>query len=112
MPPCASIQRLHTASAEPSATAASARAAALVDVDPEVGEREQPRAGVEHELGEVGRPLAADGRERLAHLERVADGGAERLVHVGEQADDLAAGLLAEREHRLGERAARRRASS
>ena len=65
---------------------------ALGDVDPEVGEREQPGTRVEHELGEVGRPVAAHGRERLAHLERVADRGAERLVHVGEQADDLAPG--------------------
>ena len=78
-------------------------AAALGRVDPEIGEREQPGARVEHELREVGRAVTAHRVARLLHLERVADGGAERLVHVGEQADDLAARLLAEREHRLGE---------
>ena len=83
--------------------------AALGDVDPEVGEREQPRAGVEHELGEVRRPLAAHRVERLAHLERVADRGAERLVHVGEQADDLASGVAGRARASLS---ARRRASS
>ncbi len=50
--------------------------------------------------------------DRLADLERVADRAPERLVHVGEQADDLAAGAPPELEHRLGERRARRRASS
>ena len=84
----------------------------LVLVDPEVGEREQPRARVEDELREVRRTLAADRVARLGDLERVADGGAERLVHVGEQADDLAARVLAELEHRLGRALARRRASS
>ena len=78
-------------------------AAALGLVDPEVGEREQLAARVEHELGEVGRAVPAHRVERLAHLERVADRGAERLIHVGEQAHDLAARLAAERDHRLGE---------
>src|SRR5207247_1198618 len=64
----------------------------LVDVDLQVGEGEQPRARLDHELREVRRPLAADGVDRLADLERVADRGPERLVHVGEQADDLLAG--------------------
>ena len=40
----------------PSATACLGAAAALGLVDAEIREREQPRAGVEHELGEVGRP--------------------------------------------------------
>ena len=88
------------------------RSPPLVLVDPEVGEREQPRARVEDELREVRRPLAADRVARLGDLERVADGGAERLVHVREQADDLAARVLAELEHRLGRALARRRASS
>ena len=61
------------------------------------------RGRVEHELGEVGRPLAAERRDRLAHLERVADRAPERLVHVGEHADDVPAGALPEREHRLTE---------
>ena len=72
-------------------------------VDPEIGEREQACARIGDELREVGRALAANGRERLAHLERVADGGPERLVHVGEKAHDLAPGLLAEGEHRIRE---------
>ena len=77
----------------------------LVRVDPEIGERQQPRARVQDELGEIGRPLAAHGGARLADLERVPDGGAERLIHVRQQADDLAAGAPAELEHRLGEHA-------
>ena len=76
----------------------------LVLVDPEIGEREQSCARVEDELREVRRPLAADGVARLGDLERVADGRPQRLVHVGEQADDLAPRVLAELEHRLGER--------
>ena len=58
-------------------------------VEAEVGQRDEPRRGGEHELGEVGRSLAANRRDRLADLERVADRAAERLVHVGQQADDL-----------------------
>ena len=103
--PGLSSQRRQAASAEPSAIAAAARAAALGEADAEIREREQTGRGLEHELGQVGRPLAAHGRERLAHLERVADRGPERLVHVGEEADDVAAGLAPECEHQLGQAA-------
>ncbi len=78
-------------------------AAAFGFVDVEIGEREQARAGSDHELREVGRPLAAQGRHRLAQLERVSDRVAERLVHVGEKTDDVTAGARSELEHRLGQ---------
>src|SRR3954452_6650833 len=54
--------------------------AALLLVDPEVGDREQPRARGEHELEEVARPLALDRRDRLPDLKRVPDRAPERLV--------------------------------
>ncbi len=111
-PPCARTQRSYAANAEPSATARSARRAPLAAVDAEVGEREQVRRRVEHELGQIGRPVAAHRLERLAHLERVADGAPERLVHVGEHADDVALRAPSEREHRLGEHLRVRAASS
>ena len=60
-------------------------------------------ARIEHQLREVGGALAAQGRDRLADLERVPDRLAERLVHVGEHADDFAAGTLPQLEHHLRE---------
>ena len=85
-PPCARIQRSYVRERGAVGDGGLGAAPALGDVDAEIGEREQARARVEHELGEVGRPVAADGVERLADLERVADRAAERLVHVGQQA--------------------------
>ena len=93
VPPCASIQRCQAASARAVGDRGLGAAPALGLVDPEIREREQPGARVEHELGEVGGPVPAHRVARLLHLERVADRGAERLVHVGEQAHDLAAGV-------------------
>ncbi len=60
-------------------------------------------ARIEHQLREVGGALAAQGRDRLADLERVPDRLAERLVHVGEHADDFAARMLPKLEHHLRE---------
>ena len=76
---------------------------AFLPVDAEVGERQQMSARIEHQLREVGGALAAQGRDRLADLERVADRLAERLVHVGEHADDFAARMLPQLEHHLRE---------
>jgi hypothetical protein len=56
----------------------------LGEADPEIGEREDPRAGVEHELREVRRAVPRDRVDGLSQLERVPDGGPERLIHVGE----------------------------
>ena len=62
--------------ADPSVVACSARSPASSTSHAEIGEGEQPRARVEHELGEVRRALAAIVSTRLPHLERVADGRA------------------------------------
>jgi hypothetical protein len=76
---------------------------ALLLVDTEVREGEEPRARREHELEKVGRAFSADGGDRLADLERVPHRAAERLVHVGQQAHDFPVGAAAELDHRLGE---------
>ena len=111
VPPCASIQRRPDGVGRAVGDGGLGTRSALLHVDPEIGEGEQPRAAVEHELGEVRRALAAYGGARLAHLERVADGCSERLIHVGQQADDLAP-CLAPRARASSRRAAARRRSS
>ena len=73
--------------------------AAFLDLDAEVGERQQVCGRAENELGEVGRPGALERVERLVDLERVPDGAAERLVHVGQLADHLPAVEPAELDH-------------
>ena len=75
----------------------------FLDVEAEVGERQQPGARIENELREVRWPFAAHRVARLGDLQGVADRRSERLIHVGEQADDLATGVPPELEHRLGE---------
>ena len=73
-PPCAAIQRSY--SAERRAVLrprASARRRPSASSMPRSESASRLRARAEHELGEVGRPLAAERRDRLAHLERVPD---------------------------------------
>ena len=105
LPPWAVIQRHQACSAEPSATACSTRRRASAASIPRSESTSSALEASQTSSLKSGGPSPRTRRERLPHLERVADRGAERLVHVGEQADDLAPGLLAEREHRLGERA-------
>ena len=102
-PPCARIQRSYASQRRAVGHRCLGAPPPLGDVDPEIGEREQARARVEHELREVRRALPGDRLDRLADLERVADRGAERLVHVGEEAHDLPAGPPPEVDHLLGE---------
>ena len=63
-------------------------------------------ASSDRQLLEVGGPAPLQRLDRLDHFERVADVAAERRVHRGDERLGAHAGRLADRDQRLGERAA------
>ena len=99
-------------SAEPSATAASARRRPSSTSTPR-SESASSRAHASSTSSvKSGGPSPRTVSRASSDLERVPDRGAERLVHVGQQAHDLAVRVAAELEHRLARARARPRASS
>ena len=102
-PPCAAIQRSYRSRAGPVRDGCVGAPAALVLVDPQVGQGQQPGGRVEDELGEVRRPVATQGRDRLANLQAHSRRRSPAARPCPSAGRHLPAGAFPEREHDLRE---------